>query len=515
MKTATVLKKRFTKKQMIIVGGVLAIPVIVGIVYGIFLLLQQTAISSRANDEAPASVITEQIGEDAVKVDWETGIETSAILEYGTDPSSLTQVAISETAAKNHSVEINNLEPGTYYFQIRVGDTVYNQDGIYWTFTVGGETPSPEPSTSDEATDSASISPAVTATVAPTPDPLEATDSAIIEPTPTPGINPAVSICSSTNCPEIKSNLGSLCTTQDYLKCIYSTTSTTTSSVTTEPTSTSAPAGNNDPTPTNASTTTTVNYYTKQLCKPKYIQANNCTSWTWTAMSDIDKTCEDTYTKYFVQCKSNSFSSNDAATWYCNKTVTTNDLTLPCDSAPTPPANQTIFCRVRAETAEGGATNATDWVEMNATCPAYTSGNINACEIQYLQGNTCRSWIWDLKNGKDAECAAAFSKYFFQCTSNGNFDYITTTPTPAWWYCNTTSEDHYLDFPCYNAITPADGAAITCRVRAEDAYGGTGHSTAWTTTAVTCPTSTPTPSITATPTATPTPTHTPTPTPTP
>ncbi len=523
MKTATMLKKRLSKKQMMIIGAVAAVPVIAAIVYGIYILLQQTAISTRANEEAPSNVIIQPSGTNQVQVSWETGTETSAVIEYGSSPdaNSLTKVAISEATSRNHSVDISQLEPGTYYFQIRIGENVYDNGGVYWSFTVPGEE-----ETSNEATSEATISPSVSTTVVPTPTPskspiqpadTEASSSATITPqpltTPTPGINPAVSICTSTNCSQIQSNLGSLCTTQDYLKCIFSN-STATPTPSTQ-TASPSPTGNNAPTPTNASSTTYVNYYTKQLCKPTFLQANSCNSWSWSAMGDIDKACADTFTKYFVQCKSSSFSNPNSGTWYCNKTVTGSELTLPCDAAPTPAAGQSVFCRVRAETAEGGAKNATDWVEMNSTCPAYTGGNIDACEIQYLQSNNCRSWIWDLKNNKDTQCQAAFSKYFFQCTSNGNFAHLTTTPTPAWWYCNTTTEEHFFDFPCYNAPTPADGAQITCRVRAEDSYGGDGHSTAWTTTSVTCPTSTPTPSITATPTHTPTPTPTFTPTPTP
>jgi hypothetical protein len=251
------------------------------------------------------------------------------------------------------------------------------------------------------------------------------------------------------------------------------------------------------------------------MCKLNTLQANSCTSWTWDSMSDKVKTCSDTFTKYFVQCKSSSFTSSDSSTWYCNETQSTNSISLPCAGAPTPAAGQQVFCRVRGENETGGNSNATDWIYGDASCTSYNSSNIDDCAITYLQSHNCKSWIWDLVNNQSTKCKAAFSKYFFQCTTNGNFAYVTTTPTPAMWYCNTTSTTHYLDLPCYNAPTPADGADMTCRVRAEDAYGGTGHSTNWTTTTITCPTSTPTPSITATPTNTPTPTPTHTPTPTP
>ncbi len=514
MKTATVLKKNLTKKQKIIIGVALGIPVILGIIYGLFVLLQQSAITSRASEEAPSNVVIAPTEDNKVKVQWNTGVDTSAIVEYGTTANSaaMNKVAISETATTNHSVDISELEPGTYYFQIRVGDKVYDNDGLFWTFTI----PDPNAETTEPSVEP---SPEEAISVVPTPT-QEASLSATIEPSPiegdiTPTTNPVSSICTSTNCSQIQSNLGSLCSTQDYLKCIFANGSTTTSSSTPTITKTPTPTGNNAATPTNATSSTVVSAGLKKFCKPTYLQANSCSSWRWSPMSDIDDQCTDTFTKYFVQCKNTSFESSSAATWYCNKTVTSSDLTLPCDNAPTPAAGQKIYCRVRAETAAGGTVNATEWIYKDSTCPAYNSGNIQECEIPYLQSNNCRSWIWGLNNSTNPTCAAAFSKYFFQCTDNGNFAMLTTTPTPRWWFCNTTSEDHFLGLPCYNAPTPADGAEITCRVRAEDSYGGDDHSTAWVYRTDTCPTSTPTPSITATPTLThtPTPTFTPTPTP--
>lgn len=510
MKTATVLKKKLTKRQMIMISIAVAIPVIIGIVYGVYILLQQTAITTRANEEAPANVVIEPTEDNTVQVKWNTGVETSAILEYGSTPNAgaLTKVAISETASTNHSVDINELDPGTYYFQIRIGEKIYDNDGLFWSFTIPDKTTEQE-----EATDSAVLTPDVSITIVPTPI-QEATDSAEITVVPTPQTPAPPSICSSTNCSQIQSNLGTLCSTQDYLKCIFTNGNTTTTS-TPAATRTPTPTGNNAPTPTNATTKTEVNTAMKKFCKPTYFQANSCSSWSWSSMADIDEKCSDTFTKYFVQCKNTSFTSSGASTWYCNKTVTSADITLPCDAAPTPAAGQDVYCRVRAETAEGGSATSTDWVYTSSNCSAYNTGNIQECEIPYLQSNNCRSWIWGLNNNTNPKCAAAFSKYFFQCTDNGNFAMLTTTPTPRWWFCNTLSEEHFLGFPCYNAATPADGQDITCRVRAEDSYGGDDHSTAWVYRSDTCPTSTPTPTLTPTGSNTPTPTFTSTPTPTP
>ncbi|HRN71339.1 MAG TPA: fibronectin type III domain-containing protein, partial [Candidatus Woesebacteria bacterium] len=342
MKTATILKKNLTKKQKIIIGVVIAIPIIVGIIYGLFLLMQQTALTSRANEETPTNVVVEPGEDNTVKVQWNTGVDTSAILEYGTEANaaSMNKVAISETATTNHSVDISSLEPGTYYFQIRVGETIYDNDGLFWSFTVGNPSAAttPEPSI-------ISPSPEEEISVVPTPTQEEASPAATITQSPldedfiTPSVSPVDSVCLSSNCSEIQKNLGSLCTTQDYLKCILtkgSLTEATPTNTTTNGAEIATPTGNNAPTPTNDPSSTAVSGGLKRFCKPTYLQANSCSSWNWSSMADIDKQCADTFTKYFVQCKSTSFTSSaTSGTWYCNKTVTSADITLPCDNAPT------------------------------------------------------------------------------------------------------------------------------------------------------------------------------------
>ncbi len=501
MQTATLLKKNLSKKQMIIGGAIIGGVALIALLYFGFIFFTGGA-STQASEDAPQNVQVVEASGDKVKVKWSTPKESVTAIEYGTEPDSGSFKTIPASGSPNteHSIDISSLEPGvTYFFQIRVGEEVFNNEGQFWTFT----TPKAgESGQGSEASAEAALSPSPsTTTIVPTP--TVATDSASV--TDPSADEVTTDICSSTDCSEIQQNLGTKCSTQDYVKCLLNNGSS-------DDTSTDSA----DTTATPASTdTTAVSKATKNTCAISSLQANSCSSWTWNSMADKEEICGDTFPKYFVQCKSTSFTSTDTSVWYCNETKTTNTLTLPCSGAPTPAAGQSVFCRVRAETSAGGSANATSWTYTNSSCSAYTSSNITSCAIKYLQSNNCRSWIWDLINSQDATCKQAFSKYFFQCTSNGNFAHTTTTPTPASWYCNTTSTNHYLDFPCYNVPTPIDGAAITCRVRAEDAYGGDSHATAWTTTEINCPTSTPTPSITATPTATPTPTRTPTPTPTP
>jgi len=120
MKTATLLKKKFSKKQLIIIGIVAAIPVLVGLLWGGFLLLQQSAISSRASEEAPSNIVIEPT-EESVKVKWNSGVETSPIIQYGTTPDAagFDKTAVSPSGT-NHEVDLSSLDPGTYYFKSKL-----------------------------------------------------------------------------------------------------------------------------------------------------------------------------------------------------------------------------------------------------------------------------------------------------------------------------------------------------------------------------------------------------------
>lgn len=458
--------------------------------------------NSRANLDVPQSVSASVVGTSA-QIAWATGNETVAIVEYGTssDTSSFQDFAISEVPSTSHSVTIPNLLPNTtYYYRIKINDVYYDDFGSPWSFSTKSDledtntgviTPTDEdPGTSPTivATPSATITSVASTSATPivttstTPSPTSEDD-----PAPTP-----VSICQQTDCTAIKNALGDPCNTQDYLKCLNGSSLTPTVS---DPGTTTTTT----PSPTIAIVSAT----DRALCTAGYIQPNSCSSWNWPDVSTINDTCADTFTQYFVQCKSTSFSSSDPATWYCNERVSSNTLSLPCANAPSPAPGQSVFCRVRAETEAGGEKNATSWVTNNTKCSEVNS-TIDSCKPSFLQANTCRSYLWDLTATKNPACSVGFSHYFLQCTSNGDFSGATGT-----WYCNNTTEDNYLDFPCNNAPTPADGAPAYCRVRAEDAYGTDNHASDWVTVQSTCPTSTPTP------TPSPTPTNTPTPTPTP
>lgn len=522
IKAVTILDQHDSKKRIYVITiAIASILMLIG--GGIFFYTYQK--QSRANENEPMS-IQSQPSQTSSVVSWKTTRESVAVLEYGVipDPVSFTTSIASQSPTTEHAASLKDLKPNTtYYFQIRIGDEVFDNGGQYYVFRTDGtsETPTLSPSqilaspvitasssafltspTPSTASPSATLIPTSTITPGATLQP-----SLTINPSPTnkivatPTALPSSSKCSFTECEKIRQNLGTLCTSQEYIKCIVKSTPT--------PTTIKTPTQQPTATPTSASTTSTSTTSSssdlQKTCVPDYIQANSCRSFSWQPLSLKSSACTDVYKKYFVQCKSTSWSSTDSSVWYCNQTTTSSDITIPCSAAPTPPPGQSIFCRIRAETETGGATNATDWLYMNTSC-ATLSSSMSQCAMNYVQSNNCRSWSWDNVVLKDPVCAAGFSKYFLQCTSNGDFTGATGT-----WHCNKTFTDPYGDFPCYGAPTPADGASLTCRVRAEDAYGTDSHSTSWVSATGTCPTSTPTPTFTPSP----TPTNTPTPTPIP
>ena len=502
MPVATTLKRNFSvkDKKMAIISTVVATVALITAGLGFFIFQQQ---STRASEEAPVGVSSNISPDGKVDVVFQTPTATTPVVKYGTSIDAITEVAVGGFDTASHQISLTRLQPNTtYYFVIEIGTSTYDNNGEPWTFTTRKITVQNTvvPTITPLNTVTVTISPTKTATPSPTLATASATIRAVLTISATPRatisstltpkatLTPRIFSCTATtNCSEIISQLGSSCTTQDYLRCINASRAGTT------------PVPTESPTPLPTAIPQTV----KNSCSVDYVQSNNaCTSWTWADVFQKNATCKNTFNKYFVQCKSTSFNSSTTGTWYCNETKTSNSLSLPCGTAPTPPAGGQIYCRVRAESDIGGNDNATEWVYGQSTCPVISGDDPN-CNIDYIQANTCTSWIWDFDYQKDPRCKDKFSRYFFQCTNDGNFN------SSSRWYCNSTSENHYLSLPCYNATLPPDGSTVYCRVRAEDSYGELTHASSWKVSApAVCPTSTPTPTLT--PTNTPTATHTPT-----
>lgn len=505
------------KQLRMLIFAVVALPLIIGGLFFSFKTVEN--VSTRAEQESIQinGSVSVETTPDGAKITWETTEPRLGTVLYGTSPDNLDSQVVSPGTTTNNNVTLPNLEADQkYYFKILIGDKTFDNNGQPWEITPSSdnqEEQQPEEEVTPEEQPEEDISPTSTQgiitlapsiTVVPTP---EATDSALLTETPTPDASASPTIiaptsspainCNESNCTNVWNNRSKGCTVVDYLKCVATNPGSAISSIVSSVTGTGSPTTAT----TVAPTSTTVD------CNINYLQANSCTSWEWDDLKTKFEQCSDTYSRYFIQCKNSPFGSDDSgSTWYCNTTVSGNSQTLPCGTAPSPVPGQSVYCRVRAEKDEGGDANATSWVYANTNCARTTAAN-PLCDITYLQANTCRSFIWDLINNKDPSCKNSFDHYFLQCKSTA------FTQSGGTWYCNTTVTDHYQDLPCYNAPTPADGASIYCRVRAEDSYSTTDHATDWEETSDICPTSTPTPSFTPTPTFTETPTPTRTPTP--
>lgn len=190
------MNNSIVKKIAAVVVGIM---VFAGLVYGYF-----TIFSSRASDTTPSDVIISNIEKNSVKVVWTTGVESQGVIEYGTTPTALNFFAPETAKTKAHSVDLTLLSPNTtYYFDIRVGDSKFDNGGVPWNFTT---------KSTDESTGS------------PTSVGLSPTQS-VKTTSPTPIQRLVISDgtnCSETDCAKIKAKLGKGCSTQDYIKCLKS-----------------------------------------------------------------------------------------------------------------------------------------------------------------------------------------------------------------------------------------------------------------------------------------------------
>ncbi|MCL4364670.1 fibronectin type III domain-containing protein [Patescibacteria group bacterium] len=201
--------------------------IFIGVILFIVLALAAFRIfGTNAADLEPSDVVVANIDKNSARLSWATGVDTQAVVEYGTSPTALNFFAPEAAKAKSHTLDLTLLSPATtYYFDVRIGDKKYDNGGVPWTFTTKGVdqsvvVPSPTPVASG----------ATTGTISPTPvQKLEIPDN--------------TSSCTETDCAQIKAKLGKGCSTQDYFLCLNKTagTPTPTASSTATPTLTPTP----------------------------------------------------------------------------------------------------------------------------------------------------------------------------------------------------------------------------------------------------------------------------------
>lgn len=252
-------KGKITKTTAIIIGVLIAIPLVI---FG-FLMLQGAF--TRASTDAPQNISLAKRSSNAITITWTTDSDTTGIVEYGTSADDLRFTQPSLNPSTTHRVALTLLKPDTtYYYRIKVGENVYDNGGVPYTFTTraageGDTNPSGTVSTTPQpSTASASITEIPASVLSTTPaDSLsptltpEGAQPTLKASTPTQKAaatsTPVQSCPSTNNCTLIQSKLGKGCSSSQYIQClksnstVTSTPTTGTKTPTLTPTSTSAP----------------------------------------------------------------------------------------------------------------------------------------------------------------------------------------------------------------------------------------------------------------------------------
>ncbi len=129
---------------------ILVILVLVGVLSVLGINTAKTLIGSAAAGVEPKNVIakpdmvTDSGREEfTAKVEWTSEKPAMGIVEYGTTPASLLLRAAESEQSTSHSVKLSPLKSNTsYYFRIKIGEEVFDNNGIPYSFKTKATTAS-------------------------------------------------------------------------------------------------------------------------------------------------------------------------------------------------------------------------------------------------------------------------------------------------------------------------------------------------------------------------------------
>jgi hypothetical protein len=125
-------KNKISIKTIIII----VILVLVGVLGVLGINTAKTYLSGAAGDTVAKNVLAKP-SEDgkSVVVTWSSDKASVGVVEYGTTPASLLLRAPESEQTTSHSLTLSPLKANTnYYFRIRVGDDVFDNNGIPYSF---------------------------------------------------------------------------------------------------------------------------------------------------------------------------------------------------------------------------------------------------------------------------------------------------------------------------------------------------------------------------------------------
>lgn len=142
---------------------IMVILVLVGILGVLGVNTVRTMVGSAAAGVEPKNVLAKS-GEDGRSgvVSWATDKPCMAVVEYGTTPASLLLRSVENESVADHRVSLTPLKAGVnYYFRIRVGEEIYDNNGIPFSFKTKESEVALEPSPTVVVPTVATVSPTV------------------------------------------------------------------------------------------------------------------------------------------------------------------------------------------------------------------------------------------------------------------------------------------------------------------------------------------------------------------
>ena len=123
------------KKTILMAGGGILAIVVVGIVVWQMGAIR-TFFGEATGGAKPQGVRVANISANSAAISWQTTEPVVGQVEYGTTPGSFLLRATETSPTTNHNVTLSPLLPETiYYFRIRVGEEIYDDNGAPYSFT--------------------------------------------------------------------------------------------------------------------------------------------------------------------------------------------------------------------------------------------------------------------------------------------------------------------------------------------------------------------------------------------
>jgi hypothetical protein len=120
---------------------ILVILVLVGVLGVLGMNTVKTYMSGAAGGEEPTGVLIKR-SEDgkSVTITWATDKDTQGVVEYGTTPASLLLRKSEAEMSSTHSLTIDSLVADKpYYFRFRIGEEIYDNNGIPYSIKQSAE----------------------------------------------------------------------------------------------------------------------------------------------------------------------------------------------------------------------------------------------------------------------------------------------------------------------------------------------------------------------------------------